>query len=56
MTLVSLRSDSPRSDSADSRFHVQDGDNGTIPVDNVIGRAFVIMWPPSRWNTLGKRG
>jgi len=45
-----------RADSADSRFHLQDGNNGTIPVDNVIGRAFVIMWPPSRWNTLGKGG
>jgi signal peptidase I len=45
-----------RADSADSRFHLQDGNNGTVPVDNVIGRAFVIIWPPSRWNTLGKSG
>jgi signal peptidase I len=45
-----------RADSADSRFHLQDGSNGTVPVDNVIGRAFVIIWPPSRWNTLGKGG
>jgi signal peptidase I len=45
-----------RADSADSRFHLQDGNNGTVPVDNVIGRAFVIIWPPSRWNTLGKGG
>ena len=45
-----------RADSADSRFHLEDGNHGTVPVDNVIGRAFVIMWPPSRWNTLGKRG
>ncbi|MEV5747964.1 signal peptidase I [Actinoallomurus sp. NPDC052308] len=43
-----------RSDSADSRFHLEDGYQGTIPVKNVIGRAFVIVWPPSRWNTLGK--
>lgn len=42
-----------RSDSADSRFHLQDGYQGTIPVDGVIGRAFVIVWPPSRWTTLG---
>jgi signal peptidase I len=42
-----------RSDSADSRFHVEDGFKGTIPVDGVIGRAFVTVWPPSRWNTLG---
>jgi signal peptidase I len=25
---------------------------GTIPVDNVIGRAFVIVWPSSQWGTL----
>jgi signal peptidase I len=43
-----------RSDSADSRFHMQDGYQGTIPVNSVIGRAFVIVWPPPRWNTLGK--
>jgi signal peptidase I len=43
-----------RSDSADSRFHLEDGYKGTIPVHNVIGRTFVIIWPVSRWNTLGK--
>jgi signal peptidase I len=42
-----------RSDSADSRFHLQDGFQGTVPVGNVIGHAFVIVWPPSRWNGLG---
>jgi signal peptidase I len=26
---------------------------GTIPIENVIGRAFVIAWPSSRWDTLG---
>jgi signal peptidase I len=41
-----------RSDSADSRFHLEDGEKGTVPVDNVIGQAFVIIWPPSRWNSL----
>jgi hypothetical protein len=25
---------------------------GTVPVENVIGRAFVIVWPSSRWDTL----
>lgn len=40
-----------RSDSADSRFHL-DEDNGTVPVENVEGRAVVIMWPFSRWATL----
>lgn len=40
-----------RADSADSRFHMQ-SDQGTVPVDAVVGRAVVIMWPPSRWATL----
>lgn len=25
---------------------------GQVPIDNVIGRAFIIVWPYSRWNTL----
>ena len=33
-----------RTDSDDSR-----GSLGYIPMDKVIGRAFVIVWPPSRW-------
>ena len=28
-------------------------DESTVPVDDVIGKAFVIAWPPSRWRTLG---
>jgi signal peptidase I len=24
-----------------------------VPVSDVIGKAFVIAWPPSRWSTLG---
>jgi len=40
-----------RDDSADSRFHL-DTDDGTVPVENVVGTAEVIMWPPSRWATL----
>jgi signal peptidase I len=42
-----------RDQSADSRSHISDPDQGTIPVDNVIGKAFVIIWPVSRWDTLG---
>jgi signal peptidase I len=42
-----------RDESADSRAHVNDADQGTIPVDNVIGKAFVIIWPVDRWATLG---
>lgn len=42
-----------RDESADSRAHLNDADQGTIPVDNVIGKAFVIIWPVGRWATLG---
>ena len=42
-----------RDQSADSRAHIADGDQGTIAVDDVVGKAFVIVWPPSRWATLG---
>jgi signal peptidase I len=40
-----------RSDSADSRYHLEEAD-GTVPVDNVVGTAEVIMWPLTRWATL----
>jgi signal peptidase I len=26
---------------------------GTIPVDNVIGKARFIAWPPGRWGGVG---
>ena len=54
-----------RDRSADSRYHCggagQDGpDNAacdvkaaTVPIDDVIGKAVLIAWPPSRWTTLG---
>ncbi|MGI5168096.1 signal peptidase I [Spirillospora sp. CA-253888] len=38
--------------SYDSRSHRGDPGGGTIPVNRVIGRAFVIVWPPSRIGTL----
>ncbi len=41
-----------RAGSADSRSHVDDGDMGTIPVENVIGKASVIVWPVSRLDWL----
>ncbi len=37
-----------RSDSCDSRCHMLEGGNGTIPENEVVGRAFIIIWPPSR--------
>ena len=50
-----------RDDSADSRYHDCKVDNaacepwdrdGTIPESAVIGRAFVVIWPPSRFRML----
>jgi signal peptidase I len=41
-----------RSVSWDSRGHTQDPGGGTIPENMVIGRAFMIVWPPSRWRIL----
>lgn len=41
-----------RSASADSRAHLI-ADSGTVPVDRVVGRAFVMSWPVSRWRSLG---
>jgi signal peptidase I len=38
--------------SYDSRGHMGDPGGGTIPESAVIGRAFVIIWPPSRWSIL----
>ena len=31
--------------SSDSRLHLDDGQMGTVPEDEVIGRAFVVVWP-----------
>jgi signal peptidase I len=44
--------------SADSRYHYQNDDRGdamnsTVPVSSVIGKAVLIVWPISRWTTLG---
>jgi len=37
-----------RGSSADSRAHIDDANQGTVPQDKVIGRAFVIVWPLDR--------
>ncbi|UXY22178.1 signal peptidase I [Streptomyces cynarae] len=41
-----------RQNSLDSRYHQQDKYRGFVPVGNVVGRAIVIAWPPTRWDTL----
>ena len=38
--------------SDDSRRRQYDPGGGTIPISQVVGRAFVIVWPPSRWRIL----
>jgi signal peptidase I len=38
--------------SCDSRCHPGDPGYGTIPESQVVGRAFMIVWPPSRWRVL----
>ncbi|OAH14777.1 signal peptidase I [Streptomyces jeddahensis] len=41
-----------RQNSLDSRYHQNDSSGGAVPVDNVVGRAVVVAWPPARWATL----
>ena len=40
-----------RGNSRDSRYHLEDNSGG-VPVDNVVGRAFVVLWPIKRLSTL----
>ena len=37
-----------RSDSEDSRYNTSDPGGGAIPETQVVGRAFLIIWPPSQ--------
>ncbi|WP_322621287.1 signal peptidase I [Streptomyces acidicola] len=41
-----------RQNSLDSRYHQNDKNEGFVPVGSVVGRAIVIAWPPTRWDTL----
>jgi signal peptidase I len=41
-----------RGDSADSRFHMAGPGDGTVPINEVVGRAFVVIWPPSQLQML----
>ncbi|MDO9381190.1 MAG: signal peptidase I [Nocardioidaceae bacterium] len=42
-----------RGDSADSRFHTDDPGRGFVPVDDVVGKAWVVVWP---WRDRGSLG
>ena len=41
-----------RNVSYDSRGHIGDPGGGAIPESQVVGRAFLILWPPSRFRVL----
>ena len=41
-----------RYDSADSRFNTGTPSKGFVPESDVVGRAFLVSWPASRWNWL----
>lgn len=38
-----------RYNSRDSRYQTETPGKGYVPVDNVVGRAFVVSWPLSHW-------
>lgn len=41
-----------RDRSQDSRYHLDEPGKGFVPVDNVVGRAFVITWPFDRFGLI----
>lgn len=41
-----------RYDSADSRLNRDKPGKGFVPIDNVVGKAFVVSWPIAHWGTL----
>lgn len=42
-----------RDNSADSRAHMGEPGGGTIPIDNVVGTTFAVVWPFDHWTGLG---
>lgn len=45
-----------RQNSQDSRYHQGDAGGGSVPIDNVVGVAFVTVWPVDRWTALRNPG
>ncbi|MFJ8133511.1 signal peptidase I [Streptomyces hydrogenans] len=44
-----------RSDSADSRYHLDEPGRGTVALEQVVGRAVAIAWPLGHWRGLEER-
>jgi signal peptidase I len=45
-----------RQESADSRWHQGDAGGGSVPLANVVGKAFVVVWPADHWDVLRNPG
>lgn len=41
-----------RYDSRDSRYNTNGPGKGFVPIENVVGRAFVVSWPVDHWSWL----
>ena len=41
-----------RSNSQDSRFHMREPGGGSVPLDNVVGKVWAIVWPLDRFEVL----
>ena len=41
-----------RYDSKDSRYNTNQPGKGFVPIDNVVGRAFLVTWPATHWSWL----
>ncbi len=41
-----------RGDSDDSRYHTSDLGGGAVPENEIVGRAFLVIWPPSQFGDL----
>ena len=43
-----------RANSADSRYHTHDGNNGLVPLKDIDGVALSVYWPATHWRSLGR--